>query len=176
MGATALQKTSRGHIQIDAQVERVPGLRQIVRERLALSDEADIHALAADLMRELPRDMLEQLALKGLTEVIGEEERARRRPTRRGGPTVPRHSQEAFRAAAVEFDLYSLRYPTPDGWKVLGDFTRDDALWTVARYEESAAADLKEAGKFRAIAKRATKGRTVREAIPHGDLETIIHA
>lgn len=151
-------------------------LRQLVRERLSLSDEPSLQRLALRLVNELPVNAVHEAAFKGILEILGEEERGRRSSARRGGVTTPRRAAGTLRAVAIRYDLYSLRYPTPDGPKLLGDFTRADSEWTMGQYKASAAADLREAARFKAIAQRTPSGRTVREAITHADLEEIFHA
>jgi hypothetical protein len=47
-------------------------LRQIMRERLALSEEADPHALAGEIAAELPEDFVHEVALHDRFRAVAE--------------------------------------------------------------------------------------------------------
>lgn len=147
-------------------------LRQLMRERLALSEEADPHALAGEIAAELPEEFVRDVVRAGLVSMLRQEISSSRRRT----PTVPRHSAETNAAAAVLWDVYSQRFQSADGWKFLGDFTREDAEWSRVRYAARAAENETWAARFDALAKKLTKGRTVREALSADETEAILNA
>lgn len=147
-------------------------LRQLMRERLALSEEPDPHALAQDLATDLPEEFVRDVVRAGLVAMFREEIRS----GRRRGPSTPRHSAAALKEAADLWDVYSQRFQTADGWKLFGDFTREDAQWNVMRYDARAAENAAWSARFGALAKKLTRGRTVREALSREDAEAILNA
>lgn len=60
-------------------------LRQLVRERLALSESPDPHAVVSALLAELPAELVEQAARKGLNEIVLEIARGDHRSRSTGG-------------------------------------------------------------------------------------------
>ena len=146
-------------------------LRQIMRARLALSEEPDPHSLARELADELPEDFVRDVIRAGLVSMLRQEISASRRRL-----STPRHSRETNAAAAALWDVYSQRFPVADGWKLLGDFTRKDAEWSREQYEQRAAENVVWASRFDALAKKLTRGRTVRDALSPDETEAILNA
>lgn len=164
-----------GHVRRDAQLIHAgvePSLGQLIREKLAASEEPDPRALALEIAGELPEDYIRDVIRRGVESMVRQEIRSAR-----AKPAGPRHSSSENQAAAVLWDVYSRRYPVGDGkWKLLGDFTRDDALWNRDDYQRRADENAGRAAQFEALAKRLTRGRTVREALSPEQVETILNA
>lgn len=160
---------------MSATVDTALTLRQMMRERLALSEEADPHLIAQELLDDLSEDFKRDVILAGLVSMLRQEISSNRRRIPLPSPS-PRHSREQFREAAALWDVYSLQFPTADDWKFLGDLTREDAVWNGEQYEQRAGENLAWASRFHVLAKRLTRGRTVREALSREDVEAILSA
>jgi hypothetical protein len=120
----------------------------------------------------LPEDFVRDVIRAGLVAMLRQEISGQRRRV----PTTPRNSAETNAAAAALWDVYSQRFQTADGWKFLGDFTREDADWARERYEQRAAENAVWASRFGALAKKLTRGRTVREALSPDETEALLNA
>lgn len=133
-------------------------VRQLIRERLAAADEPDPHVVAAQIADEaddeLARDALRE-ALVGLVRQQIMANRARRPSAARAGK---------WNVYAEELNtVFDQSYPTETGWKFLGEFTREDALYVAAGYEARATAERAHAERFAALARKLKRGQTARD-------------
>lgn len=147
-------------------------LQQMIRDKLAASDEPDPRALAREIADELPEDYVRDVILRGVEELV----RQQIRNSRKRYQNDTRYSPDTNRAVTELWDVYSQRFPVGGGeWKLLGDFTRDDALWNRDDYQRRADENAGRAAQFEALAKKLTRGRTVREALSPDAVEKILN-
>lgn len=162
---------------MSAQLEPATSVRQIIREHLALSDKADPHTIAGEIAADLPEDSLREIAREGLVSLIRFEIRQERRSS-----LPANHSAKWANASAVvqaRPEIFRRRYSTPyspDGWKFLGDFTREDAEWNRDQHRTLAAQCEQRAHSFEVLAKRLRERGVVRDQLKPGDVEEIFNA
>lgn len=159
-----------------------PSVRQLIRERLAVSSEPDPHVLAADLVVDLPEDCLREVLLAGLAAMVREEIRLTRTSVREEirlarTPAAAPRSVRWENAAEVHLrtDVLQRRYPTADGWKLLADFTREDAKWNRDKYDERVKRNARERDRFDEFAGLFTRDCLGRD-LPRAEVERIFNA
>ncbi len=130
-------------------------VRQLIRERLAVSDEPDPHVLAAELAADADDEMARDALREALVGMVRQQIHADR------GRVTPRRKWDGYAEALNT--IFERRYLTEMGWKFLGDFTRPDAEFVAAGYEARAAAERVHAEQFAALAKKLTRGQTARD-------------
>jgi hypothetical protein len=109
----------------DLPEEQVVSLRQLVRERLELSDDPDPHRAINGMVHDLPHDVLVRAAQFGLVEIAKHLVRDYRR---RGPQTTPDSGKwDAVREAVAEHrDLFAHRVWNGAEWKFMADCTKAD--------------------------------------------------
>jgi hypothetical protein len=150
-----------------------PTIRQLIRERLAVSDEPDPHVIADDLAAEVTEEIAREVLRAGLVGLVREEIRGAR-IARPANPSS-RKWENVAEQVALNGDIFQRRYQTADGWKLLGDFTRDDAQWTRDQYVRRAAEHEAHAAQFERLAKRLKRGQVVRD-LDRADVEELFNA
>lgn len=134
-------------------------LAAIVRELLDSSDEANPHALAADLLGSLSDDVLRAALLVCLPDYIAKQ--CHRASTRT--PAQAPGSARWDNVAAVASDgLFRRRLWTPSGWKHLGDCSRADLLGIAEQRQELAEANAAAAENFTRLANAMKRDKAER--------------
>lgn len=156
-------------------------LRQLVRERLELSEAADPHGVVSALIEELPPELLEQAARKGLAEVAMEVVRAEHYRVNGNGNHSARWDNA--QAAAMERpDIFARRVcvGVADGqgiWKFLGECTKGDLDGAAELKSRQAAGLERAADRLGKLANQLARSKaTVVRELDRAKVETILDA
>lgn len=156
-------------------------IRQLVRERLELSDEADPGSVVADLLDELPADALRVAAHKGLYVLAGEvARRVYRSPVDNDASRSGRWESVAL-AEKEHPDVMMERVcvgHNPDGrgiWKFLGDCTKSDLANAAEHRTKLANGILAQAERFERLGRMLKRSQTVRD-IDRQKVEAVLNA
>lgn len=158
---------------MSATVDAGTNLRQIIHERLSLSEAPDPHVIAAEIAADLPEESLREIVRVGLVCLVQTEVRRERRT---GSPSRSAKWDAVRDAVGAHPDIFQRRYKTPGGWKFLGDFTRADAQWNRDQHRTLAAQCEQRAHQFEVLAKRLRERGIVRDQLKAGDVEEIFNA
>lgn len=148
-------------------------VRDAIRQKLDGTNEPDPHVIAQQLLDEIGEDELRDLVLTGLVTLVREQVRADR-PPRVAAPS--RKWDKVKEAVRRSPEVFSLRFQTEAGWKLLGDFTKADAVWCSERYSRIADAATQRATCFDLLARRLPERGLVREFLKASDVEAIFNA
>lgn len=170
--AAAVIELPAGHRESDTHISSVGGLGGLVRGWLAESDEPDPHKLAEQYVDQIPPALARQMVLSALAFEFRRSARDVRRVER--PPTVPRVRGEAARKAAMEWDVYRTRFEGANGWKMLGEFTREDAEYQRDEYERRRMSNAVWEQRFKLLARKVPKGKLVRDVLSREELAALL--
>lgn len=158
----------------DTRLSPMALVRALIRERMETMGRTDLAAIADILIEEgLPDDC--QLAL--MREAIIAEGMKQnsdiRRPVRGHGSAPQSKRWDNVRAVREsDPDVFQIPWNTRDGQKILGDFTREDAIWTHKWYLALARGNAAQASKFAKLAKILPPGKFA-HSLPREQVEAI---
>jgi len=166
MNATELQASNTSPIPERQAVPDYLELRQLVRERLQLSENPDPVRAINGLLTELSDDLLRLAAQKGLWAITGEVVRVDRRSAVRRDPQPSGKWDNALAAETEHPDLFAERVYVGDPdqpWKFLGDCTKQDLLAVAEHKRTHAQGVLVEADRYEHLARAVKRGQIVRD-------------
>lgn len=157
-------------------------VRQLVRERLELSNSADAHVIVDDLLGDLPDNLLHLAARKGLYTLAGEISRDGLRPrSPKSSPDGSAKWDGVARAEIERPDIFGVRVAVgvrPDGTgisKFLGDCTKVDLANAEQLKRTHAAGVVAAADRFARLRKLVKANQVVRD-VDRSKVEAIFNA
>lgn len=142
-------------------------LRQLIRERVALSSEPDPHVIAAELAaqadEDIAREALRAAMVTMVRLVVHEHNRALQRRLAHA-PVAGGAAPQWAKDAETWNTIFDRRVNLGEHeFKFLGDLTKKDAIRVALAYRERANDNMTEMRRFKALADRLDDGSVARE-------------